>query len=146
MKSIVQIFTIFLLYGFTSKNDNYHVECYNLNSSEYIELKIWSDDKKYNLVKAEKNAIHALLYSGVSEGVNCITQKPILNTDEKKNEFKKNERKFFSNNGKWKIYIKSSTYVKVNTKSNYYIVCVSKQQLINFLIEKKIIKSLTNGF
>jgi hypothetical protein len=146
MKSILLICTIFLFSGFVQKNENYHVECYNLNSTDYIELKVWSDAKKYSTIKAEKNAIHALLYSGVSGGNNCITQKPILTSEEYRNEFKKIERKFFSRKGNWKMYIKSSTFVKDNTKTNYYIVSVSKQQLINFLIEKKIIKSLTNGF
>ena len=146
MKPLVTIISIFILFGFTKKNEGYHVECYNLNSTDYIELKVWSDAKKYSTIKAEKNAIHALLYSGVSGGNNCITQKPILTSEEYRNEFKKIERKFFSRKGNWKMYIKSSTFVKDNTKTNYYIVSVSKQQLINFLIEKKIIKPLTNGF
>lgn len=146
MKSILLICIIFLFSGFVQKNENYHVECYNLNSTDYIELKVWSDAKKYNNVKAEKNAIHALLYSGVSSGNNCITQKPILTSEENRKEFKKIERKFFSKKGNWKLFIKSSTFVKDKIKTNYYIVSVSKQQLINFLIEKKIIKSLTNGF
>ena len=146
MKLLFQIISLFILFGFTKKNEGYHVECYNLNSTDYIELKVWSDAKKYSTIKAEKNAIHALLYSGVSGGNNCITQKPILTSEEYRNEFKKIERKFFSRKGNWKVYIKSSTFIKENTKTNYYIVSVSKQQLINFLIEKKIIKSLTNGF
>ena len=64
MKIAITYIVIFLVLGFTIKYENYHVECYNITSSDYIELKVWSDVKKYNNIKAEKNAIHGLLYSG----------------------------------------------------------------------------------
>ena len=146
MKSIFVLSILFLVLGFTRKNENYHVECYNLSSSDYIDLKVWSDAKKYNATKAEKNAIHAVLYSGVSGSGNCITQKPILTSVEARNTFKKIERKFFSKKGSWKLFIKSSTFINDKTPTNHYIVSISKLQLMNFLIEKKVIKSLNNGF
>lgn len=146
MKIAITYIVIFLVLGFTIKYENYHVECYNITSSDYIELKVWSDVKKYNNIKAEKNAIHGLLYSGVMGKGDCITQKPILNSEDAKNEFRKIERKFFSKKGQWKIFIKSSDFVREKSSTNYYIVSVSRLQLINFLIDRKIIKSLNNGF
>jgi hypothetical protein len=151
MKPFYLIVILFILCSSTFKINpclinNYYVECYNITNSDYIDLKVWSDAKKYNATKAEKNAIHAVLYSGVSGSGNCITQKPILTSEEARISFKKIERKFFSKKGNWKLFIKSSTFIKDKTPSNYYIVSVSKLQLLNFLIEKKVIKSLNNGF
>ncbi len=40
MKQLIIISTLFLVLGFTRKNENYHVECYNLSSSDYIDLKV----------------------------------------------------------------------------------------------------------
>ena len=63
-----------------------------------------------------------------------------------KKTFKKIERKFFSKKGSWKLFIKSSNFINDKTPANHYIVSISKLQLMNFLIEKKVIKSLNNGF
>ena len=143
-----------LLLSFVSNNRNYQTECLDTESDGYVTIKIWDQKKgvRYRLKQARKDAIHAILFSGISGGNGCITQPPILNTTEDKENFKTIEKGFFAKNGNWSMFTRSSeTY---NTSKNrlgiktskVYQLSISKNELRKYLEENKIIKSLNNGF
>ena len=144
----------FLFQSFVSINKSYQTECVTLESDGYLTLKIWDSRKgqKYKSSQAQKDALHAILFSGVSSGTGCATQTPMLRNSENKENFKGIERRFFSRNGDWERFIRSNT-IKTTLPSTIgaknwkvYQVSVSKNELRKYLEEQKIIKSLTNGF
>jgi hypothetical protein len=102
--------------------------------------------------EARKDAIYAILFSGVSGGSGCSTQLPILNGTESQNNFRSIEQSFFAKNGKWTMFTRSSATettlpASLGVKNwKVYQVSISKNELRKFLEEQKIIKSLTNGF
>ncbi len=133
---------------------NYQIECVTLETDGYITLKIWDTKKgaKYNIEQARKDAIHAILFSGVSSSSGCVTQPPLLSKTEEKENFNSIQKTFFSKNGKWAILTRSSatgTTLPDNLGGEnwkVYQVSVSKSELRKFLEEQKIIKSLNTGF
>jgi len=120
----------------------------------YITIKIWDSKKgiKYKPEQARKDAVHALLYSGISGNGNCSSNTPILNKIEEQDNFKKIENNFFSKKGKWISFTRSSTIETTLPKSlssnnwKVYEVSVSKNELRKYLEQENIIKSLNNGF
>jgi hypothetical protein len=150
---LIIVFSTFLSFSF-SKSENYLTECVSVETNAYITLKIWNpkSGKKYKIENARKDAIHALLYSGIA-GVNgCGTQKPLLINSESIEKFKKIENDFFSNNGIWAQFTRSASTVSalpLNLSSKnwkVYQISVSKDALKKYLEEKSIIKSLNTGF
>lgn len=148
--SIVSIsFTAFIVNG-----KDYQTECVNTHIDGYTTFKIWNPKKgkRYKFANARKDAVHALLFSGVSGGNDCMTQRPILRSEDSMKKFEKIETTFFSRDGKWSAFTRSSATEKtVPTeigKKNWkvYVVSVSKKELINYLEGENIIKSLANGF
>ena len=157
-KKVFQILTVlivcFLFQGFVSSNKSYQTECVTLKSDGYLTLKIWDSRKgrRYKSSQSQKDALHAILFSGVSSGTGCATQTPMLRNSEDQGNFKRIERRFFSRNGDWKRFIRSNTITTsvpstIGVKNwKVYQVSISKNELRKFLEEQKIIKSLTNGF
>lgn len=158
MKNIVIILLLFNLYTNTlvaQKSTNaFQTECVTVESDGYITIKIW-DTKKgatYKVEQARKDAIRAILYSGIAGGSICSTQLPILNKAEEQENFKKIEKSFFAKNGKWAMFTRSSateTTLPVNLGNKnwkVYQISVSKNELRKYLEEQKIIKPLNEGF
>ncbi len=155
---IYRLFVFLLITPFlVSLSDNfknYQTECVTLEADGYITIKIWDTKKgsRYKYNKAKKDAIHAILFSGISGGKGCSTQPPILNKSEEQENFKKIEKSFFAKKGKWSIFTRSSATVSTlpanlgKKKWKVYHVSISKNELRKYLEEQKIIKSLTNGF
>ena len=149
---IIVITTIFL--SFKSNNNSYQTECVSLETDGYISFKIWDtkSGKSYKPEQARKDALHATLYSGIAGSNGCITQEAILIKSEEIEKFKEIEKDFFSSNGKWAQYTRSSateTTLPVNLgEKNWkvYQVSVSKDALRKYLSEKSIIKSINSGF
>jgi hypothetical protein len=146
--------TAFMLLSFTGNNKYCQTECVKIEHDGYVTIKIWDTKKgaKYKPEQARKDAIYAILYSGVSGSNGCSTQPPILNKPEAIDNFKSIQKRFFSKKGKWTSFTRSSTTettlsedLGVN-KYKVYQVSVSKNELRKYLEEQKIIKSLTNGF
>lgn len=149
------IMTICIMqFSFVADNRNYQTECVTVETNSYITIKIWDNKKgaRYNAEQARKDAIHAILYSGISGSNNCTTQPPILNKTEEQENFKSIEKSFFSKNGKWSMFVRSAATetalpAKFGIKKwKVYQVAISKNELRKYLEEQKIIKSLTNGF
>ena len=137
----------------------YQTQCVSLETDGYITLKIWDTKigSKYTPEQARKDAIHALLYSGIAGENGCTTQSPMLGKPEAEEKFGKIEKDFFSKNGKWAQYTRSAATETTLPESigkkdwKVYQVNVSKNELRKFLedqsiIEKPIIKSLKDGF
>jgi hypothetical protein len=145
-----------MFFSFVSQRNlnNYQTYCVNIEADGYLTLKIWDTKKgvKYLPEQARKDAIHAILFSGISGGNGCSKQPPILNKNEEQENFKSIQKHFFSKKGKWAMFTRSSateTTLPVNLgvqNWKVYQVSVSKNELRNYLEEQKIIKSLNNGF
>lgn len=156
MKKIILIVTIICLISieYTRAGNNYQTQCVSVQNDGYITIKIWNTKcgRSYKDISARKDAIHAILYSGIAEGNGCLTQYPVLNTKEEMDRFKKIEDEFFSKKGKWQIFIRSSTLENAqpitmkHNKWRAYEVSVSKNELRKYLEEQKIVESLNNGF
>lgn len=99
-----------MLLSFTYNNSTYQTECVTLGTDGYVSIKIWDTKKgaKYKPEQARKDAIHAILYSGISGGSSCTTQPPILKKSEEQESFKVIEKSFFSKKGKWSMFTRSS--------------------------------------
>lgn len=157
-KNILQALTIIMgcltLLSFANKNRNYQTECVSIETDGYVTIKIWDTKKgeQYKSEQARKDAIHAILFSGVASVNGCATQPPILNKTEELENFKTIEKSFFAKKGKWSMYTRS-TATETTLPENLglknwkvYQVSISKNELRKYLEEQKIIKSLTNGF
>ncbi len=158
MRTIKQIPILilgFIFSAFSFKNNiNYQTECVTVETDGYIVLKIWDVRKgaKYKPEQARKDAIHAIMYSGISGSGNCITQIPILNTAAELEKFKLIEQDFFSKKGNWTYFTRSSTTETTipnqlgNKNWKVYQVSISKNELRKYLEDQKIIKALNSGF
>jgi hypothetical protein len=153
--SLIIVLLSSTLSAFTSKNDRgYQTECVTIETDGYATFKIWDTNigAKYSQEKARKDAINAILFSGISGSKGCATQPPILNKTEEQENFKTIEKSFFSKKGKWIIFTRSAAPettlpAKLGVKNwKVYQVSVSKNELRKYLEEQKIIKSLNNGF
>ncbi len=154
LQALIIVMSSLMLLSFASNNRNYQTECVTIETDGYVTLKIW-DTKigaKYKPEQARKDAIHAILFSGVSGGNGCSTQPPILNKSEEQENFKTIEKSFFSKKGQWSMFTRSSATettlpANLGVKNwKVYQVSISKNELRKYLEELKIIKSLTNGF
>jgi len=143
------------LLAFTSNNNRgYQTECVTIETDGYATFKIWDTNigAKYSQEEARKDAVNAILFSGISGSKGCATQPPILNKNEEQENFKTIEKSFFSKKGKWKIFTRSAATettlpANLGVKNwKVYQVSVSKNELRKYLEEQKIIKSLNNGF
>ena len=132
----------------------FQTECVSIENDGYTTIKIW-DTKKgthYKIDEARKDAIRSFLFSGVSSNSTCSSQSPILNNTEEQDKFTEIEKSFFSKNGKWSMFTRSSateTTLPKNLGVNnwkVYQISISKNELRKFLEEQKIIKSLNTGF
>jgi hypothetical protein len=129
-------------------------ECLSIETDRYITIKIWDTKQgaNYKPEQARKDAIHAILFSGISGGNGSTTQPPILSKTEEQENFKSIQNKFFGDNGKWSMFTRSSTTEATLPASlgiknwKVYQVSVSKNELRKYMEEQKIIKSLNNSF
>ena len=154
LQAILIAMSSLLLLSFVGNNRNYQTQFITVETDGYITIKIWDTKKgsKYNFLQARKDAIHAILYSGIAGGNGNITQPPILNNTEAQNNFKNIEKSFFHKKGKWSMFVRSSATETTlpsnlgNTNWKVYQVSISKNELRKYLTDNKIIKSLTTGF
>jgi hypothetical protein len=140
--------------SFTRTSTTYQTECVSIQSDGYITIKIWNTKagKSYKPEQSRKDAVHALLFSGISGSKGCTTQEPLLKKSDDIENFQKIEKEFFSKNGKWVLYTRSSstetTLPDGIGEKNWKVfqVAISRDALKKYLEEQKIIKSLNTGF
>jgi hypothetical protein len=151
--SILVILLITLM-SFSKSSTAYQTDCVSIQTDGYIVIKIWDTKagKSYKSEQSRKDAVHALLFSGISGSKGCATQEPLLKKTEDFENFQKIEKEFFSKNGRWVLYTRSSsietTLPEGIGEKNWkvYQVVVSKGGLKKYLEDQKIIKSLNTGF
>ena len=140
--------------SFNKNSNSYQTECISLETDGYISFKIWDTKKgkSYKTEQARKDAVHAILYTGIAGSNGCTTQTALLVKPEDNDKFKKIEKEFFSSKGKWAQYIRSSATettlpINLGVKNwKVYQVSVSKDALKKYLEEKSILKSINTGF
>lgn len=140
--------------SFYSNNNTYQTECVSLDTDGYYTIKIWDTKKgdNYRQEDARKDAIHAILYSGIAGANGCSTQQPMLNKIEDQDNFRSIEKAFFAKKGKWSMFTRSTTIATTMPLSlgqkewKVYQVSISKNALRQYLEEMKITKSLNNQF
>ncbi len=151
---LTTLFSYWLIVSFAPVSRNFQTECISLETDGYVTIKIWNTKKgsKYTVEQARKDAVAALLYSGIA-GVNgCITQPPILNNADCIDNFHNIEEEFWAKNGKWNVFTRNATIVTAipqnigDKRWKVYQVSVSKSELRKYLEEQKVIKSLNSGF
>ena len=103
MKKHILVLVGITIMSFTSFNNTYQTECVSLETDGYIVVKIWDTKagKSYKPEQARKDAIHALLYSGIAGSNGCTTQNALLKKTEEFEKFKQIEKEFFGKNGNW---------------------------------------------
>ena len=153
-----KVFIIFIIlfssFSYINENRNCQIECVSIEADSYITIKIWDTKKgaKYKAEQARKDAVYAILFSGIANGNGCSTQPPIITKSDDQIKFRKIERNFFAKNGKWMTFIKSNateTTLPDNLgakKWKVYQVTIAKKELRKYLEAEKIITSLNNGF
>jgi len=154
IKFTLVIISFLALLSFNKSSTTYQTECVSLETDGYITFKIWDTKKgsNYKPEQARKDAVNAILYSGIAGSNGCTTFTPILNKTDEQEKFKNIEKSFFSKNGKWSMYTRSSATETTLPKSlglknwKVYQVSVSKNELRKYLEEQKIINSLNTGF
>ena len=156
IKFILLFFNLTILISptFAQKQFAYQVECISVENSGSVSVKIWNTEKgkKYSQLQARKDAVHAMLFSGVSGSNGCVTHTPILSATESIGAFKKIEKDFFSKDGEWSKFTREgSTSNQLlqqigDEKWKAYQVSISKDLLRKYLEEQQIIKSLNIGF
>ena len=154
LQALIIVMSSLMLFSFTSNNRTYQTECVTIETDGYITIKIWDTKKgaKYKPEQARKDAIHAILFSGISGGNGCTTQPPILYKTEEQENFTSIEKIFFAKKGKWSMFTRSSaseTTLPANLgikNWKVYQVSISKNELRKYLAEKNIINSLKTGF
>jgi hypothetical protein len=152
--SLIVMLGLIALASFTSNKRTYQTECISIQSDGSVAFKIWDTKKgdKYTPEQSRKDALHAILYSGIIGGAGCSTQPPILDETEEQENFKTIEKSFFSKTGKWSMFTRNSSTQTTLPSSigdenwKVYQVSVSKNELRKYLEEQKIIKPLNNGF
>jgi hypothetical protein len=130
-----------LLQSFSISNRTYQTECVSIETDGYVTIKIWDSRKgaRYKPKRARKDAVNAILFSGIAGGNGCTTQPPILNKAEEQEKFKSIEKSFFARRGKWLTYTQSSATetslpAKLGVKNwKVYQVSISKKELRKFL-------------
>lgn len=149
-------FSLGLLFlSFTNPSKfSYRVECISVNSDDgTVTLKIW-DTKKgkgYKSHTGSMNAVHCVLYSGLSGG-SCGSQNPLLNNDDAISKFENAYPEFFKKSGEYEKYVRTGAVESaipsaIGDKSwKVYEVVVNRKQLEKNLTEKQIKKRLNNGF
>ena len=154
-KLLIFIFIIsILLMSFKQSYNNYQTECVSLDIEGYISFKIWNtkSGKSYKPEQARKDAIHAILFSGIAGSNGCTTQTALVIKSEEIDKFKKIEKDFFSSKGNWAKYSRSSATestlpINLGQKNwKVYQVSVAKDALKKYLEEKSIVKSINSGF
>ena len=150
----LSLILVFSCFTFISSDHTYFTECVSNENDGYAVLKIWDAEqgKNYKYQQARKDAVHAILFSGVPPANSCITQKPIFTDSESQRNFEKIQSEFFSRNGAWSKYTRmaetQSTLPESIGKRNWkvYQVSVAKNLLRKDLEDQKIIKPLNSGF
>jgi hypothetical protein len=154
MKSLIKFVFFFAIINFSTsfaQKFNCQYECQRINEGS-IELVLWSTKKsnKYTIQQAQKDALMAVIKTSISSK-NCQNQPPLIKDEESISSFKSIQKKFFSKNGDWKMFVSNSEEITSNLNQSEnqpkkYKVFVLKSELRKYLENKNVTKPLNNGF
>jgi len=154
MNSFIVFLASVSLASFGTKTTHYQIECISIENDGSIILNIWDPIKgsKYKLQQAQINAVHCILYSGISNTNNCPNQPALLRNNEERRAFEKIKKGFFSKSGPYLSFARNSTRSNIIPQKRgdrhwkVYQVTISKNELRKYLEEQKITQPLTKGF
>lgn len=132
----------------------YKIECNSIGSDGQITLDIWDNNRgyRYTYDEAQKDAIQAILYAGITGNSNCFHLPPMLNDIEEQQKFKTIKKEFFSKKGSYLNYTRNSAMndalPKTMGKKNFkvYRIVIDQNTLRKYLEQKNVIKRMTTGF
>jgi hypothetical protein len=134
-------------------NRDYRIKCVKIETTGYVTFNVWDIRllHKYSAKQAGKDAIHALLYSGIAGGEACVSQPAYLNNEASIKKFKKVEKQFFSKNGDWLRFVRSSETTQGSTvptalENKTFMISIAKNDLRRYLESQNIINKMTHGF
>jgi len=149
------LFALVLLFSACSSRDiTYNVNAISFEGDGYLIVEIWNENEgtDYEPEQALKDALNNILYFGVLSNNKFTAQKPLLLTEENRNNFKKIENEFFKNDGDWSKFLRMSSSKAAITQNlnqkevKVYQVSISKDLLRKYLEEQNILNPITKGF
>lgn len=142
------VIILITLMSFSKSSTTYQTECVRIQSDGHIVIKIWDTKagNSYTLEQSKKDAVHALLFLGISANNGCTTLEPLLKNSQDIANFQKFEKEFFSKDGRWLLltyrYAYKTSLPEGISEKNWkaYQVTISIKGLKHYLKEHKIIK------
>lgn len=141
-----------------TKEWKYEIECMGTGTRGTTLIKVWSYSKKPHIAieQSKKNAVHGIIFKGVSGGTNCTTQQPLARNANLEQEQAVFFKDFFAKGGKYMKFVSVTTDGAVSSgdilkikKKRYkvgVVVSVRKDLLRKDLEAAGIIKGLSSGF
>jgi hypothetical protein len=136
---------------------NYEVQCMGTGMEGTQLVKVWGYGKKPNdaIEQAKKNAVHAIIFKGITTGEKGCMQKPLVTAPGAEQQYQDYFNAFFESGSKYLNYVSLSSDGSIDPKDrlkagNQYkigvIVSVNHAQLRKELEDAGIIKKLGEGF
>lgn len=169
-KEFLQITAAILLMAFFSTNAfsqkrnknvaafyNYEIQCMGTGMDGTQLVKVWGYGKKPNdaIEQAKKNAVHAIIFKGITTGEKGCMKKPLVTTPGAEQQFQDYFNAFFQEGGKYLNYVNLSSDGSIDPRDRLkvgrqykigVIVSVNHAQLRKELEAAGIIKKLGDGF
>lgn len=136
----------------------YEIECLGTGTEGSELIKVWSYSKNTDVAieSGKRNAVHGIIFRGVSGNQNCQSQKPLsrnVNLEVEQREF---FEIFFKEGGKYLKFVSLTTDGKIQAGDRFKIgkreykiglvVSVRKDELRKDLEAAGILNSLSSGF
>jgi hypothetical protein len=137
------ILCVFILTSF--RPTNFEVLCKAITGNGITHLQLTNSQlgPKYQEQVAKRDALKAILYSGVN---GCGQINALLIDAESIKQFKRIEKSFFSKKGEWLKYTRQDPGNNAGQSIGQYIIVVDVPMLRRDLESKNIIKALNHGF
>ncbi len=130
----------------------YEIECAGVGAQGTYLVKVYSysNNRKKAQQQAVKNAVHGVLFKGVTgKGGECNSQRPLAKANIA-NQHEEFFKRFFDKGGEYAKYASATSSVETSKTGTTFkvgvVVSVQKDQLRKDLEEAGILKSLGAGF
>ena len=161
---ILFIFLIMNYAGYGQKKNantaafyNYEIQCMGTGMQGTQLVKVWGYGKKPDdaIEQAKKNAVHAIMFRGITAGDRGCMQKPLITSPGAEQQFQDYFNAFFQKGGKYLNFVNISSDGSINPNDRlkvgrHYkiglVVSVNHAQLRKELESAGIIKQLGVGF
>lgn len=142
-----------------TKNWHYDIECVNTAKKGHKLIKVWSYSKrpKYAITQSWKNAVHGIIFKGISgKDRRCTDFRPLMNKPMTDKQYDRFFKDFFLDSGDYSQYVSDAEDGDVNPQDvkkvgrKMYkigvIVNVNVDELRKRLEAEGIINGLSTGF